>query len=152
MTKFYNNPGTSPVSVAARWSDRQLRLRLGIRTHPLPVCDVCVHFQSQQPDLCSDHRLRRGGRGLRIISVGFLWGVWMCSPPTLTLGGNYLVIWAPAACLLLVAPSGPLSPIWWLCRGGHHTCTPAQIKSQRSNFKSVSGGLFFRENKTNLFP
>lgn len=71
----------------------------------------------------------------------------------LTLGGNYLVIWAPTARLLSpVSPSGPPSPIPSLCRGGRRTCTPAQIKSHRSNFKSVSAGLFFRENKTNLFP
>lgn len=84
-----------------------------------------------------------------MILVGFFMG---CNdgltPPSstnvLTLGGNYLVM-RPPSCLLpspQYPPFGPLSPIPVQWQGRRCTCTPAQIKSPRSNFKSVRAGLF----------
>lgn len=69
----------------------------------------------------------------------------MCpqTPFPLTLGGNYSVMRGPLPHLVPWAQS---------CRRVGRSCPPAQMKSPRSNFKSVS--LFRRSgaNKTDLLP
>lgn len=115
---------------------------------------ACVHFESHQ----YDHRIRRGGV---CVGDGYEFGFYgvrgRAAPsfPTTAFdpGGQLSCDVGPYARLLVpVAPSGPLSTISLWCRAACHTCTPAQIKSLWSNFKSVSAGLFLGGNKTNLFP
>lgn len=121
----------------------------------ITIWSACVHLKSHQSNLCYDHTVERGRCVCEWrISVWVLWDMKQGCPLLPTTGsdpGGQLCC-DVAAPFLLVAPSGPLSPILLPCRAARCTCTPVQIKSPRSNFKSVSAGLFLGGNKTNLFP